>query len=63
METIKAIAKRKTTRKYLQRQIAQNELETILFAGCAAPVAGNDWHTMQLVERFHNNIAILDDRN
>ncbi len=48
-ETIKAIARRKTTRKYLQRQITQSELETILFAGCAAPVAGNDWHTMQLV--------------
>jgi nitroreductase len=49
METIKAIARRKSTRKYLDRQIAEKELETILFAGCDAPVAGNDWHTMQLV--------------
>jgi len=49
METLQAIAKRKSTRKYLPKQIPEKDLENILFAGCAAPVAGGDWDTVQII--------------
>jgi nitroreductase len=38
METLQAIAKRKSTRGFTQQQIPGEALETILDAGCAAPV-------------------------
>ncbi len=49
METLQAIAKRKSTRNYLPKQIPEKDLKTILFAGCAAPVAGDDWDTIQII--------------
>jgi len=39
METLKTMAIRKSTRSYKPEQISEKELDTILCAGCAAPVA------------------------
>ena len=39
MNTLEAIAKRKSTRAYTDRQIPEEVLDAILKAGCAAPVA------------------------
>lgn len=39
MNTLEAIAKRKSTRNYTPEQIPEDVLQTILKAGCAAPVA------------------------
>lgn len=39
MNTLEAIAKRRSTRAYTHRQIREEELDAILKAGCAAPVA------------------------
>ncbi len=39
MNTLEAIAKRKSTRSYKPEQIPEDALQTILKAGCAAPVA------------------------
>ncbi len=42
METLKAIALRKSTRSYKPEQISEQELDTILEAGLVAPVAMGD---------------------
>ncbi|MBR2937312.1 MAG: nitroreductase family protein [Oscillospiraceae bacterium] len=39
MNTLEAIAKRKSTRSYKPEQIPEDALQTILKAGCAAPIA------------------------
>ena len=39
MNTLEAIAKRKSTRSYRPEQISEDALQTILKAGCAAPIA------------------------
>ena len=39
MNTLEAIAKRKSTRSYKAEQISEQALEAIIKAGCAAPVA------------------------
>lgn len=39
MNTLEAIAKRKSTRSYKSEQISEEALEAIVKAGCAAPVA------------------------
>lgn len=46
METIEAILKRKSIRKYSDKEISQQDLETILRAGMAGPSAVNvrPWH-------------------
>lgn len=41
METLKAIATRKSTKSYNGEQIRQDKLDTILAAGCAAPVCND----------------------
>ncbi|MGE4485764.1 MAG: nitroreductase family protein [Oscillospiraceae bacterium] len=48
METMKAIAKRKSTRSYKQDQIPNDILNTILAAGCAAPVNLGNYDTLHL---------------
>ena len=40
METLKAIAIRKSIRSYTGEQITEKDLETILFAGSVAPIGG-----------------------
>ena len=40
METLKAIASRKSIRSYTGEQISEDQLEKILFAGSVAPVGG-----------------------
>ena len=49
METLKTIAARKSTRSFeSEKQIKKTDLETILAAGCAAPVGGGDYNSLQL---------------
>lgn len=49
METLKAIAKRKSTRAFSpEKQISKKELDTILAAGCAAPVGAGDYSSVHL---------------
>ncbi|MCQ5386703.1 nitroreductase family protein [Hungatella hathewayi] len=49
METMKAIAKRKSTRAFMPDQaVAEPELDAILAAGCAAPVGAGDYSSLHL---------------
>lgn len=48
METLKAIAKRKSTRAYKSEQIPKAVLDTILAAGCAAPVGKGAYDSLHL---------------
>jgi nitroreductase len=48
METIKAIAKRKSTRGFTPQQIPADALDTLLAAGCAAPVGMRAYDTLHL---------------
>lgn len=49
METMKAIAKRKSTRAFNpEKGIAKADLDTILAAGCAAPVGAGDYSSLHL---------------
>ena len=48
METLKAIALRQSVRAYKADQIAEEALETILKAACAAPVGRAKYENMQL---------------
>lgn len=49
METLKAIACRKSTREFdPNRQISEEHLETILKAACAAPVGHGEYHALHL---------------
>jgi len=49
METLKAIAKRKSTRGFLpEKAVEKADLETILAAGCAAPVGMADYASLHL---------------
>ena len=49
METLKAIAKRKSTRAFKpEKQISKKQLNTILAAGCAAPVGAADYSSVHL---------------
>ncbi|SHH45047.1 Nitroreductase [Anaerosphaera aminiphila DSM 21120] len=43
METMKAIATRKSVRKYKPEQISESDLNRILLAGCAAPVGRGNY--------------------
>ena len=63
METLKTIAMRKSTRSYTPEQISEQELDTILCAGCAAPVgngAYGDVHltVIQKIELLNNMTKI-----
>lgn len=48
MELIKAIAIRKSTRSYKSEQISDESLNTIIKAGCAAPVGMGAYDTIHL---------------
>lgn len=48
METMKAIARRKSTRSYKPDQITDEVLNTVLAAGCAAPVGMGKYNTLHL---------------
>lgn len=49
METLKAISKRKSTRAFLsEKKISKRDLQTILEAGCAAPVGMGDYASIHL---------------
>lgn len=48
LETLKAIARRKSVRSYKQDQIPDEVLNTILMAGCAAPVASGKYDSLYI---------------
>lgn len=48
METLKAIAMRRSTRAFQPKQISEQELDTILRAGCAAPVGMGAYEAVHL---------------
>jgi len=49
METLKAIAKRKSTRAFsTEKQVGEADIKTILSAGCAAPVGAADYPSIHL---------------
>ncbi|QQO07852.1 nitroreductase family protein [Breznakiella homolactica] len=49
METLKTIAARKSTRSFNpDKRIAKADLDTIVAAGCAAPVGGADYKSLHL---------------
>ncbi|MGD9559758.1 MAG: nitroreductase family protein [Oscillospiraceae bacterium] len=48
METLKAIATRKATRAYKSDPVPKEKLDTILAAGCAAPVGRGDYASLHL---------------
>ena len=49
METMKAIAKRKSTRAFdPEKKVAESTLNAILAAGCAAPVGAGDYASLHL---------------
>lgn len=59
METLKAIAMRKSTRAYKPGQITDRELDTVLAAGCAAPVGRGAYETVHLT--VLQNEDLLDE--
>ena len=48
METMKAITRRKSSRNFNGKQISEEDLQTILKAACAAPVAHNEYKALHL---------------
>ena len=48
MNTLEAIAKRKSTRVFTSRQIPEEALQAILKAGCAAPVAMAQYEALHI---------------
>lgn len=48
METLRAIHSRRSTRKFIQEQISEEFLDTILKAGSAAPVSMGDYSVLHL---------------
>lgn len=62
-EVIKAIMNRRSTRKYKEEQISEEELQTILEAGIQAPSAINSqsWHFTVIQDR--NTINLMSDKS
>ena len=48
MQTLEAIAKRKSTRNYKSEQIPEDALQAILKAGCASPVAMANYDSLHI---------------
>lgn len=48
METMRALAKRKSTRNFSDRQVPEQDIEIILKAACAAPVGHGEYHALNL---------------
>lgn len=48
MDTLEAIAKRRSTRRYTDEQITEDQLQTILKAGCAAPVSMANYDSLHI---------------
>lgn len=47
MEFMEVIKRRKSVRKYIDKQISEEELRQILFAGCAAPISRKDYDSIK----------------
>ena len=70
MNTLEAIAKRKSTRNYQPKQIPEDALQTILQAGCAAPVAMAKYDSLhitvvqkqELLDRINNLTAEMMEK-
>ena len=61
MQTLEAIAKRKSTRNYKPEQISEDELQVILNAGFAAPVAMANYNSLHIT--VVQNQELLDKIN
>ncbi|MCD7762350.1 MAG: nitroreductase family protein [Lachnospiraceae bacterium] len=62
MQTLEAIAKRKSTRDFdPDRAVSDELIETVVKAGCQAPVGGNDRKSLHLT--VCRNREILDEIN
>ena len=61
METLKAIAMRKSTRAFKAEQITDQKLNTIISAGCAAPVGMGAYETIHLTVLQNQNV--MDEIN
>lgn len=48
METMKAIALRKSTRDFSDRQVPMEDVKKLLAAGCAAPIAHGEYKNLHL---------------
>lgn len=48
MEFMKTVALRRSTRAFTQRQVEKADLDAILYAGCAAPVANGEHDRVRL---------------
>ncbi|MDL2235861.1 nitroreductase family protein [Christensenellaceae bacterium OttesenSCG-928-L17] len=59
MDTMKALAMRKSTRDFSNRQVPENDMETILKAACAAPVGHGEYHALRLT--VIRDEDVLDD--
>lgn len=59
METMKALALRKSTRNFSSRQVPEQDVETILKAACTAPVGHGEYYALRLT--VLRNAAIIDD--
>lgn len=47
MEFMEVIKKRKSVRKYIDKQISEEDLHQILLAGCAAPISRKDYDSIK----------------
>lgn len=61
MQTLEAIATRKSTRNYKPQKISESELQTILKAACAAPVAMANYQSLHIT--VVENEAMIDRIN
>lgn len=56
MELMKAIAARRSVRSYKQEQISDEQLDSILKAGCAAPVGKNLYENLRITVIQDNSV-------
>ena len=56
MNTLEAIAKRKSTRAFTSEQISEDALQAILKAGCAAPVAMAQYEALHITVVQNNGL-------
>lgn len=47
MDFMQVIKRRKSSRKYIEKQINEEDLRQILFAGCAAPISRKDYNSIR----------------
>lgn len=56
LNTLEVIKKRVSIRKYKQEQISEDALQTIIKAGCAAPVGSGDYNSLHIAVVQNNSL-------